>query len=839
MKKYSLTLLALGIAAASAVAMAEEPGPPAGAVLEKALTGPLANVEELIFATRMAYDDSHWYANIGYYCEDENKKAYAGNGAPGVGKLYRLNIRSGETSVVFDAKGGGVRDPQVHYDAAKILFSHREAGAEHYHLYEINVDGSALRQITFGPYDDFEATYLPDGDIIFVSTRCKRWVNCWMTQVATMFRCDGDGKNIRQVSGNTEHDNTPWVMPDGRILYTRWEYVDRSQVDYHHLWTMNPDGSSQAVYYGNMHRGTVMIDAKPIPGTGKVAAVFSPGHGRNEHRGPMAIVHARQGPDEASAAHIPLRKMHIQDPYPLSEDCFLVAQDQHIHVMDGQGNKDVLYRNTCEGALHEPRPVMRRERERVIPSRVHADRPVGELALMDVYMGRNMAGVQRGDIKKLLVLELLPKPVNFSGGPDLLTWLGTFTLQRVVGTVPVEADGSAYFEVPANRSLFFVALDENDLSVKRMQSFMSVVPGERLSCVGCHEQRSGSPLNPGRDAVLATQRPPSAIETFDGFPDVIDFHRDIQPVLDRNCVGCHNFEQHEGHMSLAGDLGATFSHSYYALYAKLQVADGRNGLGNQPPRSIGSSASALMKKIDGSHHDVEVSAHDRRMLWLWLESGATYAGTYAALRSPAQRAQPQPGTVFGSQKAVLKRRCGECHTLDNGHDGAGMALPFWPDPKERRKAFDRPTANHERLVIPNDPLARFSIHILVNLSRPEKSPLLLGPLARDAGGFGSCGTVFENKEDPDYQSILAAITACKAAGDAKPRFGTQAFRPNRQYIREMKAYGILPASFDAGTDPIDPFETDQAYWESLWYQPGRELQWGPESPEDTTLARKE
>ena len=149
-----------------------------------------------------------------------------------------------------------MRDPQVHYDGGKILFSLRKAGEDYYHLHEIGVDGTGLRQLTSGAFDDYEATYLPDGGIAFVSTRCKRWVNCWMTQVGVIYRCDADGGNIQPLSANTEHDNTPWVMPDGRMLYTRWEYVDRSQVEFHHLWTMNPDGTGASVFYGNMHSWT-------------------------------------------------------------------------------------------------------------------------------------------------------------------------------------------------------------------------------------------------------------------------------------------------------------------------------------------------------------------------------------------------------------------------------------------------------------------------------------------------------------------------------------------------------------------------------------------------------
>ena len=335
---------------------------------------------------------------------------------------------------------------------------------------------------------------------------------------------------------------------------------------------------------------------------------------------------------------------------------------------------------------------------------------------------------------------------------------------------------------------------------------------ERLSCVGCHESRLRTPANAGRAFPLAAGREPSAITPFAGFPDVIDFNGDIQPILDRHCVECHSFARREGHISLVGDLGPLYSHSFYALFAHRQVADGRNGLGNQPPRSLGTSASALMKKIDGSHHDVKLDPGEQRTVWLWIESSSPYAGTYAALRNAEEQVQVKPDLVFSSQKPVLERRCAACHSIDNPNDASRMPLPFVPERQERRRAANRPTGEYERVVLPDDPLARFSVHLLVNLSHPENSPLLLGPLARDAGGFGSCGDVFKDKEDPDYKSLLAAIADCKARSDTQPRFGTPGFRPNRQYIREMKKYGVLSADFDAATGTLDPFQTDQAYW---------------------------
>ena len=270
-----------------------------------------------------------------------------------------------------------MRDPQVHYDGRKILFSYRKAGTDCYHLYEINVDGSGLKQLTAGDFDDYEPTYLPDGDIAFVSTRCNRWVNCWNTQVGIIYRCDGDGKNIRQISANTEHDNTPWVMPDGRLIYMRWEYVDRSQVEYHALWAMNPDGTGQTIYFGNMHSWIVMIDAKPIPGTDQVVASFSPGHGVNEHAGIATILSPQRGPDDQSVPK-PLHQGRLtKDPYPLSADCFLMARDKEIVLMDSHGREQVIYTHRGEGGVNEPRPIMPRPREPVVRPRTNPSRADG------------------------------------------------------------------------------------------------------------------------------------------------------------------------------------------------------------------------------------------------------------------------------------------------------------------------------------------------------------------------------------------------------------------------------------------------------------------------------
>jgi len=791
--------------------------------------GAMAGVDEIIFACRQLNYDPHWYANFGYYAENADRKAYRG-----MGQLCKLDLRTVEMTVLLNDPGGTVRDPQVHYDGRKIIFSYRKGGSENFHLYEINADGTGLKQLTDGPYEDIEPTYLPDGGIIFCSNRCNRWVNCWLTQVAVLYRCGADGSNIRPISGNNDHDNTPWPLPDGRVLYQRWEYVDRSQVHYHHLWTANPDGTGQMVYYGNLHPGTVMIDAKPIPGTEKVVAVFSPGHGRKEHDGQITVVTPKAGPDEKASARPISRGSNCRDPYPFSEDCFLVAQGTRLLVMNGRGQTAEIYRLPAELAqagvqCHEPRPLQPRPRERVVHPRVDLKRTTGRLVLTDVYYGRRMEGVRRGEIKKLLVLETLPMPIHYSGGMEPISCGGTFILERILGTVPVEPDGSAYMEVPAMRGLFFVALDENNNSVKRMQSFLTVMPGETTSCVGCHEHRTSTPVNRVQNPLRALGRPSSKIKPIPRIPDVFDFPRDIQPILDKRCVKCHGYEvtseggPRDGGIILSGDHGPIYSHSYYTLTLTGQFADGRNQpKSSLPPRSIGTSASPLMKKFDSSHYDAKATPHELDMIRYWIESGAPYPGTYAAPGSGMIGGYHEnrqdisdrqwPSTIAAA--GAIRSRCAHCHD---------RFLPLPLALSDNRKA----PPWHD---LPGYVLR----HLVFNLTRPEKSLILLAPLSSEAGGYALCKrtgkagkpeasvTVFGDTKDPDYQRILALCRDGKNRLDQIKRFDMPGFRPRRSYVREMKRYGILPKDLPADAG-IDVYATDRAYWRSLWWRPDARL----------------
>ncbi len=780
-------------------------------------------LKEIVFSVRKPGHDGHWYANFGYYGPDENRAAYL----PG-GRLCKLDVTTGEVSTLIDDPQGGVRDPVLNHDATRILFSWRKGADPYYHLHDSKLDGSDVRQLTDGPWNDIEPCILPDGDLVFVSSRAKRWVNCWLTQVATLHRCKSDGSGIHPISANIEHDNTPWPLPDGRILYQRWEYVDRSQVHYHHLWSANPDGTNPMPYFGNQNPNLLMIDAKPIPGTDEIITLFSPGHGQKEHAGQVVILNPRLGPDDTSAVRVIHPNKQIRDPWPLTREAFLAARDAEILAMDAKGGMQPVFSLSEEDRkagfwVHEPRPVLSRAREIVIPARTNLTKSTGKLILGNILEGRNMAGIKPGEIRKLLVIESLPKPINYTGGMDPLTYGGSFTLERIVGTVPVEADGSAYFELPAQRSFFLVALDENDLSVKRMQSFLSVQPGEVSSCVGCHEQRTQTTQPPG--PLLALSRPASTITPEADVPDVFDFPRDIQPILDQACNDCHGYEKtskggpYAGKIILTGDRGPMFSHSYFMLTVAQLFSDGRNkAISNYPPRALGSSASRLLKLIDGSHYGATVTPIQAKTLRLWIEAAATYPGTYAALGTGSiggymENRQVNTDHDWPTSRAalqVIEQRCISCH-----NDTGIARLPINLS-DERGHSFWQPKIPHPSQIT--------SRHLVFNLSRPEKSMMLLAPLNRDAGGYQLChktgetAPVFQKTDDPGYQTLLAMITQGRNHLETMTRFDMPQFKPHPAYLREMKRYGILP--IDTPTDTkIDPYETDRKYWESLWHTP--------------------
>lgn len=856
----------------------ELPAPPQPSMLDSFLEAGMP--EEILFCTRKPAIE-HWYASFGYYGDNVCRLPFPMNSG---GAIYIYNVKTKECRKIFEDKGGNIRDPQIHYDCKKFIFAYLPSGKKHYSLYEMNLDGTGLKQITgvgedaplklpegvtpletdehrtsaaplnehrdFAPpgWDDYEPTYCPDGSIIFCSTRAQRWVNCWLTQVGTIYKCDGDGKNIRQLSCNVEQDNTPWMLPNGQVIYMRWEYVDREQVTYHHLWTMNPDGTRQMVFYGNQKPYICMLAPKPIPNSSKIVCVFSPGHGRPEHYGPVTIVDPRKGPDaDESAVRISKHVNHC-DPWAFSEDKFLTATENKLILLNGKGQEEVIYELPKELAeakywISEPRPIMKRQREELIADQTNPSMEYGTLALVNLYKGRKMKDLKPGTVKELLIYETLPKPIHYSGGMEQISTFGTFTIERLYGRVPVTEDGRAYFNLPACRPFLFVALDEKGHCVKRMHSFTSVMPGENTVCIGCHEERTETPGADERERISQILRnPPVNPEKVAGVPDIFSFPRDIQPILDKHCVECHNPDREEGGFNCSGHWNPLYTFSYMQMSWRKMFGDNRNRpMSNFDPYEIGTGNSELLRLIENHHEGVNMPEDEQKIIRCWLDAGANYAGTYAANASGGLGYYMQNRNVrndkdwpeTAAMEEVITRRCDPCHCPTEKDREIGrynLYTDYKVDhfPPHQQNLFVAHTLTEDN--------GKFNRHVIFDLSYPEQSKAVRGPLSKSAGGLGTCEAksgkvIFADTNDPDYKTILACIERGRryileednrfSMITPSPNNGRdcpQRFVPRWAYLREMIRYGLLPIDADPNAS-YDPYELDRKYFEAQWYKP--------------------
>jgi len=826
--------------------------------------------EEILFAVRKPSIDGHWYASIAYYSTDQCRTTFPMNSG---GQLCIYNVKTKKLRTIFEDPEGNIRDPQIHYDAKKLVFAYLPKGKRHYSLYEINIDGTGLKQLTgqgedvspgmedyktYSPpgWDDFEPTYLPDDQIIFCSTRANRYVQCWMTQVGTLHKCDADGNNIRMLSANVEQDNTPWVLDNGQVAYMRWEYVDRYHLGYHHLWSMNPDGTRQMVLYGNQVNHGVILAPKPVPNSPKLVVTWSPRHGRREHYGRTALIDPRLGPDDPNGVqYISKGDIHC-DPWAFSENHFLVANKTTMELMNAQGQTEVLYKLPDELAkagfwIGEPRPLMRRDREPILVDETKPSLDHGTLALANIYAGRKMKDLAPGTVKNLLIYEVLPAPVNYAGAMSEMSAGGTFSVERLIGTVPVSREGSACFKLPPVRSFLFLAMDEKGHCVKRMHSFTSVMPGETTTCIGCHEQRTEAPSAEDRAelARVLRTRPVDPVPVA-GVPEIFDFLRDVQPILDKHCLECHNHDREEGGFNISGHWGPLYPLGYIQMSWRQLFGDNRiilpyseHSKSNFEPYQIGTGSSRLLKLIEEGHEGVNMPEAEQKIVRHWLDAGANHAGTYAvnshgtigfyehSVNVRNDKDWPETKALLD----VMTRRCDGCHAPTEKDKKIGTyKLPahfyatYYPPEKFQKNMYVARTMSEDG--------GRFNRHLIYNLSYPEMSKAARAPLAKDAGGLGVCQAksgkqVFKDKNDPDYKAIVAAVARGRkhilqennrfCMINPSPNNGPDCpvqFVPRRDYVREMIRYGVLPVDHDFNAS-LDPFELDKAYWKTFWYTP--------------------
>jgi hypothetical protein len=663
-----------------------------------ALKNPLLDFDKLLFCKRAQPGYSHL---VGQY--------FGWRQRPG-GGLFVLD-KVGRSLAVRDLVGhqlpaGSYLEPRLSYDGRRVAFSFvacptqppdstalpvNEHGDEsaYFHLYEIGVDGRGLRQLTHGRYDDLMPCYLPDGGIAFVSTRRRSYSRCFGPNFSrrwhsyTLHRMHADGTGLRILSFNDVNEWFPAVSNTGEILFARWDYIDRDAVTHQNLWSVRPDGSHPMALWGNATpKPHCSFQAKPIPGSRKIAFIASAHHAVTG--GPLCVLDPSVDPNsqdaitritpgpypEAESSQIP---EYGASPWPLSEKCFLVAwsrnrlifegeHQQHpnpdnalgLYLLDAAGNRELLYRDAKLGCT-SPIPLRPQPVPPALPSTLTADAPpIGEMLVTDIYQG--LGAVPRGTIKELRIVQIFPKTTWIADSPRIGV-AGEENTRAILGTVPVEADGSARFLVPAHRPILFQALDRDGFAGQTMRSTTYVQAGERMSCVGCHEHRMSAPT--GTQAVpLAMQRPASRIEPGELGGRPFSFVAVVQPVLDKHCVKCHGGPEAKRGIVLTGEPFRGFTRSYVSLTSEppppkpsspsaVEPLVPRFAMRNQIQTTPvggwhGALGSRLMRMLRAGHQDVRLSDADLRRLAAWMDCNAVCYGSF----DPAEQAKQLAGQVI-------------------------------------------------------------------------------------------------------------------------------------------------------------------------------------------------
>jgi hypothetical protein len=651
-----------------------------------AFKNPLSETGPLVFAKNVPSAFSHQLTQ--YY----GRSARAGGGIfvldePGRSMTCR-QLAPGELSE------GSYMHPEVSHDGDRILFAYcdvastpvRERKLEYvdrrYHLFEMRPDGSGLRQLTDGPYDDFSPKELPDGNLMFISTRRGGYHRCgagpcW---VYTLALADGDGQNPRTVSYHETNEWDPAVLADGRVIYTRWDYVDRNAVHYQHLWTVRPDGSAPVAYYGNNTFNPVGIwEARQVPGSTQVMATAAAHHAMTA--GSILLLDTTRGVDGLEPitrltpdAPFPESETHVapvnwhapgspkdfvtpieekrwpghcyRSPYPFSEDFFLAAYSFApligepdgntpnmfgLYWVDAFGNKELLYRDLNISSVW-PVPLRPRSRPPVHPSQsIAMEGEAGVYFVQDVYTSYPVLPEER--IHHLRIIQVLPKTTPHANNPPV-GFANASPGKQVLGTVPVEEDGSAYFIAPARIPLSFQALDEQGRAVQIMRSVTYLQPGEQASCVGCHEHRLSAPVHSPKP--LALERPPSVIEPAPDGAKPLSYPILVQPVLDKHCVSCHGGDDPagpEGHpVVLTGEPEGHYSKSYNVLARRVPYPEwGGLEENNEPlvhPDRFGARASSLMAMLLDKHQEVDLDEDELERIITWMDANALFYGTF-------------------------------------------------------------------------------------------------------------------------------------------------------------------------------------------------------------------
>jgi hypothetical protein len=669
-----------------------------------ALTNPLLDFDSILCVARGTFAGSVRSnpANADAQGGHLTTQYFGFNALPG-GGLYQIrNFKSKPevVDVVRDSvvengrlqgqklEGGAFATPDLSFDGKKIVFAWTEKHAHLWnysrktcwHLFTVNADGTNLRQLTDGAYDDFDPCWLPNGRIAFVSERRGGFIRCFSAYLSvrnyTLFSMEADGRDIRSLSYYETSEWNPTVNNEGKLVYTRWDYTDRANCLGTRIWIAGPDGTDPRAPHGNYPHpfhtfkdhtpwrvwnnaewdsrlGTPMVEMgiRAVPDSPQYIFTAAPHHGeiygslcmldlRQNDDGHMAQVR-RITPDEPFPESEQSERRHYKygTPWPLSEDFYLCNVWENLCLLDRFGNLEPLCALTdlpCVQderlRLTDPIPLRLRARPPILPDKTNHDQNTSPdarratLAVMNVY-NSDLPLPPGVKIKWLRITQNILK-TNHTMGEPMIGYERENTPRLPLGIVPVEADGSAYFEAPVAKELIFQALDEDYCAVQSMRSVAYVHPGESLTCQGCHEPRNKVPTYTRPPQAL--QRPPSSLQPEIGPLEPISYYRQIKPIFDTRCVKCHT-EQGKGPRDMSYDAlkeGYTFWFSGAMGWDGTRPYSGEHGGSRTIPGRFGARASRIGQALFTEAHKAAVPAEERHKIVVWLDSNSLRLGAF-------------------------------------------------------------------------------------------------------------------------------------------------------------------------------------------------------------------
>jgi len=695
-------------------------------------------------------------------------------GALGPGHVHGLDLWWDADRVVFGYAKAKSNEPPRGWLDRRTSFDLRRS-EEPTHIFEIGTDGKNLRQLTRGQWSDLDPTYLPNGDIVFVSERCGYSLQCNeydKDETSTnLYVMRPDGSNIRRMSVTKDGDYLPHTLDDGTVGYTRWEYQERGWAHIQSLWTIRPDGTgADALFKQHFNDPWAVEDCRSLPGSNRFVGVatghhtlpagpvilINPRDGMNSPRGIQIVTPGVLPPEGGMTGRavpqggVPGTSGYYMNPWPVSETTFLVSYGAFghgygvaqeidpagyaIYLIDVYGTKELIYRDPAISCF-APIPLRPRPRPPILPDATDPSVPYAVLSVQNAAKGA--PGIDPKRVKYLRIGEGVAWPYcNTFGGqryePDVKSVMINWNPVRVLGDVPIEADGSAHFRVPVDTPLYFQLLDQNHMELRRMRSFISFQPGEARGCVGCHETReeAGAAANLG----IALGREPSIPAPPPWGDRPISFLRDVQPVFDKHCVECHSGLKPAAGLDFSGGLTARYNRCYETILANKLIAQSNVGEDARitMPLEFGSHKSKLgqvfLKRLQSQ--PPRVSQEEFLRIVTWIDANGPYHDGFINKRLP-QMPYDLPGDNELVQKltAVHAKRCVGCH-----QPGEVTRLDW------------------------------------IDLRKPQESLFLAAPLAKAAAGKQKCSrAIYQDQSDPDYRAVLQLVESAVRKAWELPR----------------------------------------------------------------------